>query len=113
MTRITTNGMLFNYRYNLMTTTNQLNKAMTQVMTQRSFSTYAENPAGATRAFKIHSSLNATRAQYDNNKTVTSKFETAWSIMDGVINDLAHELGKVPAMEGLNGTNLDLSLIHI
>ena len=107
MTRITTNGMLFNYRYNLMTTTNQLNKAMTQVMTQRSFSTYAENPAGATRAFKIHSSLNATRAQYDNNKTVTSKFETAWSIMDGVINDLAHELGKVPAMEGLNGTNLD------
>lgn len=107
MTRITTNGTLFNYRYNLMTTTNQLNKAMTQVMTQRSFNTYAENPAGATRAFKIHSSLNATRAQYDNNKTVTSKFETAWSIMDGVINDLTHELGKVPAMEGLNGTNLD------
>ena len=107
MTRITTNGTLFNYRYNLMTTTNQLNKAMTQVMTQRSFSTYAENPAGATRAFKIHSSLNATRAQYDNNKTVTSKLETAWSIMDGVINDLTHELGKVPAMEGLNGTNLD------
>ena len=107
MTRITTNGTLFNYRYNLMTTTNQLNKAMTQVMTQRSFSTYAENPAGATRAFKIHSSLNATRAQYDNNKTVTSKFETAWSIMDGVINDLTHELGKVPAMERLNGTNLD------
>lgn len=107
MTRITTNGTLFNYRYNLMTTTNQLNKAMIQVMTQRSFSTYAENPAGATRAFKIHSSLNATRAQYDNNKTVTSKFETAWSIMDGVINDLTHELGKVPAMEGLNGTNLD------
>ena len=35
MTRITTNGTLFNYRYNLMTTTNQLNKAMTQVMTQR------------------------------------------------------------------------------
>ena len=27
--------------------------------------------------------------------------------MDGVINDLTHELGKVPAMEGLNGTNLD------
>ena len=45
----------------------------------------------------------ATRAQYDNNKTVTSKFETAWSIMDGVINDLAHELGKVPAMEALLG----------
>ena len=98
MTRITTNGTLFNYRYNLTTTTNQLNKAMTQVMTQRSFSTYAENPAGATRAFKIHSSLNATRAQHDNNKTVTSKFETAWSIMDGVINDLTHKLGKVPAM---------------
>ena len=39
MTRITTNGTLFNYRYNLMTTTNKLNKAMTKVMTQRNFST--------------------------------------------------------------------------
>ena len=107
MTRITTNGTLFNYRYNLMTTTNQLNKAMTQVMTQRSFNSYAENPASATRAFKIHSSLNATRTQFDNNKTVTSKFETAWSIMDGIINELSQDLGKVPAMGGLNGTNLE------
>ena len=97
MTRITTNGTLFNYRYNLMTTTNQLNKAMTQVMTQRSFSTYAENPAGATRAFKIHSSLNATRAQYDNNKTVTSKFETHLAVQALKLIQSIHIEDQLPA----------------
>ena len=59
------------------------------------------------RAFKIHSSLNATQAQYNNNKTVTSKFETAWSTIEGILDDLTNKLGSVPALEGLNGTNLD------
>ena len=107
MVRITTNGTLYNYRSNLMQTTNTLNGAMTKVMTKRSFSSYASNPASATRAFKVHSSLNATRAQYANNQTVTSKFETAWSTMEKVLDDLTNELGKVSALEGLNGTNRD------
>lgn len=107
MIRVTTNSSLFNYRSNLMQVTNNLNNAMTTVMTRRNFDTYASDPAAATRAFKIHSSLNATQAQYNNNKTVTSKFETAWSTIEGILDDLTNKLGSVPALEGLNGTNLD------
>ena len=105
MMRITTNSMLFNYQYNRMNSTNLMNNAMTKVMTQRQFSSYATNPAAATRAFKIHSSLNAAQAQYANNQTVTSKFETAWSNIQGILDDLSDEMGKVPALKGLNGTN--------
>ena len=105
MMRITTNATLFNYRYNLMNNTNLMNNVMTKVMTQRQFSSYATNPAAATRAFKIHSSLNAAQAQYANNQTVTSKFETAWSNIQGILDDLTDEMGKVPALKGLNGTN--------
>lgn len=107
MVRITTNGSLFNYRYNLSKNTNSLNNAMMKVMTQRNFNTYASAPAAATRAFKIHSSLNATNAQYANTQTVLSKYESAWSNIKGILDDLSNELGDVPALEGLNGTNLD------
>ena len=107
MVRITTNGSLFNYRYNLSKNTNSLNNAMTKVMTGRNFSTYAADPAAATRAFKIHSSLNSVNAQYSNNKTVLSKYESAWSNIEGILDDLSNKLGDVPALGGLNGTNLD------
>ena len=107
MMRITTNGSLFTYRYNLKKTTNLLNNSMTKVMTGRNFSSYCADPAAATRAFKIHSSLNSTNAQYSNNQTVLSKYETAWSNLEGILDDLTRELGEVPALEGLNGTNLD------
>ena len=107
MVRITTNGSLFNYRYNLSKNTNSLNNAMMKVMTGRNFSTYASDPAAATRAFKIHSSLNSVNAQYSNNKTVLSKYQSAWSNIEGILDDLSNKLGDVPALEGLNGTNLD------
>ena len=106
MVRVTTNSTLFNYRYNLYKNTNGLNNAMMKVMTGRNFNTYAADPAAATRAFKVHSSLNSINAQYSNNQTVLSKFETAWSNIDGMMNDLSNKLGEVPALEGLNGTNL-------
>lgn len=105
MMRITTNSMLYNYQYNRMNSTNLMNNAMTKVMTQRQFSSYATNPAAATRAFKIHSSLNAAQAQHANNQMVTSKFETAWSNIQGILDDLSDEMGRVPALGGLNGTN--------
>lgn len=107
MIRVTTNSTLYNYRYNLGQNTNSLNNSMMKVMTQRNFSSYASNPAAATRAFKVHSALNATRAQYSNNQTVTSKFETAWSTIRGISDDLTEDMGQVPALEGLSTPNLD------
>ena len=110
MIRITTNSSLRMYRSNLMKSTNSLNSAMTKLMTQRQFSSYASNPAAATRAFKIHSSLNATNAQYSNNDTVLHKYETAWSTLESVLGrfmtGLVQDTGRVPALSGLNDTNL-------
>ena len=106
--RITTNAMLYNYQNNLMNNTNLMNNAMTKVMTQRQFNSYATNPAAATRAFKVHSSLNAVQAQHSNNQMVTSKFETAWSSIQGVLDGfdgLAAD-SRLSALSGLNDTNL-------
>ncbi len=105
MIRVTTNSSLQMYKSNLMNTTNGLNNAMTKLMTQRNFNSYASNPAAATRAFKIHSSLNATRVQSTNNETVKNKFDTAYSTLNIVVGDIADSLGKIPALEGLNGPN--------
>ena len=102
MIRITTNSSLRMYRSNLMKSTNSLNSAMTKLMTQRQFSSYASNPAAATRAFKIHSSLNATNAQYSNNDSVLHKYETAWSTLESVLDGydgLVQDTGRVPAQE--------------
>ena len=107
MVRITTNGTLFNYRSSLMKNTNRLNDSMMKVMSGRNFSTYAADPAGATRAFRVHSSLNAVRTHADNNQTALSKFETAWNAVEGTLDGLADKLGLVPALSGLNGTNLE------
>ncbi len=104
--RITTNASLYTYKYNLNKTTTSLNNAMTKLMTGRNFNSYATNPAAATRAFKLHSSLNAVNTQYNNNEMILHKYETAWSTMDTVINDLSASMGQVPALEGLNETNL-------
>lgn len=105
MMRVTTNGTLRMYKSNLMQTTGSLNSAMTKLMTQRNFSSYASSPAAATRAFKIHSSLNATRVQASNNETVKNKFDTAYQVLDIVGSDIADSMGKIPALEGLNGPN--------
>lgn len=105
MMRVTTNGTLRMYKSNLMQTTGSLNSAMTKLMTQRNFNSYASSPAAATRAFKIHSSLNATRVQASNNETVKNKFDTAYQVLDIVGSDIADSMGKIPALEGLNGPN--------
>ena len=105
MMRITTNGTLRMYKSNLMQTTGSLNSAMTKLMTRRNFNSYASSPAAATRAFKIHSSLNATRVQAANNETVKNKFDTAYQVLDIVGSDIADSMAKIPALEGLNGPN--------
>ena len=70
MMRITTNTTLYTYQKNLMKSSNQLYSAMNSVITGRNFDTYAADPAAATRAFQIHSSLNATNTQASNNNAV-------------------------------------------
>ena len=106
MMRITTNTTLYTYQKNLMKSSNQLYSAMNSVITGRNFDTYAADPAAATRAFQIHSSLNATNTQASNNNAVLKKFSTAWDVADDMIDKLVTDLAQAPALKGLSDTNL-------
>ena len=108
MMRITTNSTLYSYQRNMLKTSNNLYNAMNSVMTRRKFDTYAADPAAATRAFKVHSSLNAVNAQYSNNTTMLNKFSTAWDAADGMIDDLVGDLAQATTLKGLNDTNLSV-----
>ena len=105
MIRVTTNNTLWQYQTNLNKSANQLYSAMGKLMTERNFDSSAANPAGATRAFKIYSSLNATNAQASNNQTLINKFSTAYSALDGAIDKIAQEMGDVPELGGLDDTH--------
>lgn len=105
MLRVTTNSTLYTYRKNLLKSSNQLYSAMNAMMTGRNFDSYSADPAAATQAFKLHSSLNATNTQASNNQMVYNKFSTAWDMADDLVNDLSQNLAQTPLIKGLNQTN--------
>ncbi len=107
MLRITANSSLYMYKSGLMKNTSSVYTSMNKLMTYRNFDSYASDPAAATRAFQVHSSLNATDTQASNTNTLISKYETAWSNMETIIDDLTNDMGRTPALIGLNGTNID------
>ncbi len=107
MMRVTANSSLYMYKSGLMKNTSSVYTSMNKLMTHRNFDSYASDPASATRAFQVHSSLNATDTQASNTNTLISKYETAWSNMETIIDDLTNDMGRTPALVGLNGTNLD------
>lgn len=108
MIRITTNGTLYSYKSQLMNSTNKLNDAYNTVLTGRKFNSYDADPAAATQAFRLRSSLATADKQSSNNDTVIKKFSTAWDIIGDVYEDLTIDMGKVPALEGSNDTNLSV-----
>lgn len=108
MIRITTNGTLYNYKSQLMNSTNKLNDAYNTVLTGRKFNSYDADPAAATQAFRLRSSLATADKQSTNNDTVIKKFSTAWDIIGSVLDDLAVDMGKVPALEGNTDSNLSV-----
>lgn len=102
MMRVTTNSTLYTYQKNLLKNSNQLYSAMNAMTTGRNFDSYSADPAAATRAFQIHSSLNATNAQAANNKTLYNKFSSAWDMADDMIDKLSQDLAQTPMIRGLN-----------
>lgn len=86
--RMTTVGSLKNYRYNLNRSNNTMGKAMNIVTSRRLFSSYAEDPALATRCFQIRHSHWRTETQLDINESLRHKYDVAWQAMDTVSTDL-------------------------
>ena len=97
--RITTNGLLRNYRNNLYDNTSKVNKRMEQVQSGRTFSSYAEDPAAASQAFQLRRNFWRTGNQIDNTDHVISKFQTGWDALDAIIE------GDGDTNRGLNGIN--------
>jgi len=102
--RITTNMMMGTYRYNLMNSTNRLSDSVDKVQTKRNFSSYAEDPAAATEAFRLRRDWCQASSQLNNTDTVYNKYNTAWHNLAGIIKDLSDANGRVSAIRGNNGT---------
>ena len=84
--RITTNGLYRTYRTNLNKNNKMLGDSMTTVETSRNFNTYAEDPAAASKAWRLRRSYWRTNDQIDNSNYAVSKFESAYSAMASIID---------------------------
>ncbi len=101
MVRVTTNGVLRNYKSDLMRSANNLNYARNMVLTQRNFNSYAEDPASATLAFQLRRSFWRNSDHLTNSQAVTNKFSAAFSAMNTVSDDLGNAANS-SVLRGLN-----------
>jgi len=105
MIRVTTNGTLRGYKSSLMRTSNAVNLARTKVLTQSNYTSYAEDPASATQAFKLRRAFSRANAQLDSTTTLSSKFSSACDALKSVKSDLADGQAKISSLAGLNDAN--------
>lgn len=102
MIRVTTNGTMRSYKSSLMRASNTVNLARNKVLTQSNYTSYAEDPAAATQAFKLRRSFSRANAQLESTKTLNSKFSAACDALKSVKSDLADGQAKISALAGLN-----------
>lgn len=86
--RMTTVGTLKNYRYDLNRSNNTMGKAMDTVITRRTFNSYAEDPAMATRCFQLRRSYQRAAGQLTINDSLRHKYDVAWSALDESSQDI-------------------------
>ena len=107
--RITTNGLYRTYRTNLNKNNQKLSNAMIGVETERKFNTYAEDPAAASKAWRLRRSYWRTGDQIDNNNYIISKYESAYSamaaIVDGDVGNGEYGLGLAAILPAIEGTS--------
>ena len=106
MIRATTGSVLKSYRSNLMNSFISMNKAQNTMLTQRNFNSYAEDPAGAAKAFKLRKSRMTVQSQYSICDDTYKKHQTAWSCLDTVSKLIDTKNGE--PMSTLSGTTLEM-----
>jgi flagellar hook-associated protein 3 FlgL len=99
--RITTNGTLLNYKSDLMRSSNTLSQTRNRVLTGRQFSSYAEDPAAATMAFKLRRQFSTANDQLTNIKNLKNKYDSAWSAVDSV-KSLVQNAAKEISLKAIN-----------
>lgn len=102
--RITTNMMMSTYRYNLMSVNNKMNESQNKVLTQRTFTSFAEDPAAATQSFRLRRSFYENSSHASSNEAVIQKFNSAWGAMGSIVTDLSDKTARAAAILGTNGT---------
>lgn len=106
MIRATTGGVLRGYRRNLMSSFIGLNKARDTVLTQRTFNSYAEDPAAAAKAFKLRKARMGVETHYDICDDTFHKYQVAYSSLQGIDEVLDTKNGE--CMKTLSGTTLTM-----
>lgn len=108
MIRATTSGVMLNYRRNLMNSFIGMSNAHNTVLTQRTFNSYAEDPASAAKAFKLRKSRMSVETQYTICDDTFHKYQTAFASlqsMDEVLDTKTSECMKTLAGTTLTALN--------
>lgn len=100
--RITTGGLMYNYKTHLQGSYKKLADAMEKVETERNFNSYAEDPAAASKAFQLRRDHWRNAAHTRNNSNVYSTFSQAYDTVDQVKNKLGYFLANDGTLVGLN-----------
>ncbi len=103
--RITTNGLFRSYGNSIRRSKEKVNDKMERVQTTRNFSSYAEDPAAAAKAFRLRRDYWRAGDYLETSSYLVSKFETAWTAGGAIVNgdDSATSLdGIYSAMSGLS-----------
>lgn len=112
--RITTNSIVSNYKSSLMRSTQNMNTARDKVLTQRNFSSYAEDPSAAAQAFKLRRRFSRTSDQINNVSTQISRHEAAWNCVGSVkniVNSATNEVALRANSDGSAGGRQALSKV--
>ena len=109
MIRATTGGVMKTYRSNLMNSFINMNASRNTVLTQRTFNSFAEDPAAAAKAFRLRKSRMTVESQYAVCTDVMGKYQQAVSCLqsnDDVLCTKSGEYGMY--MKTLTGTTLKM-----
>ncbi|MBR3570593.1 MAG: hypothetical protein IKN96_07340 [Oscillibacter sp.] len=98
--RITTNGLMRSYRTSLGRIDQKVYDTMERVQTTRNFSSFHENPAGASKAFQLRRSYWRAQDHIDNTNYVISKFQMGWSAANAIVNGDE----KTPSLDGIQSS---------
>lgn len=104
MIRATTGGVLKSYRANLMGSFINMNKSRDTVLSQRTFNSYAEDPAAAAKAFRLRKSRMTVDSQHDICADTLKKYQTAFSCLQSM--DEALDTENASPLKTIKGMTL-------
>ena len=109
MIRATTGGVMKTYRSNLMNSFIGMNKSMNTILSQRTFNSFAEDPAAAAKAFRLRKSRMMLESQHSICTDVLKKYSTAQACLQSIDDVLCTKEGEYGYyMNTLTGTTLSM-----